>query len=381
MRAAFERRRHLLDFAVASLLRRPAKNVGLIVVYALVVFLLASVMLFGTAVRREAAAVLDAAPEIAAQAMTMGRHDMSTASDVAALKGLRGVRRVEPRLWGYLWDSAGAANYTLKVPTAADAGLTVGKGESIVGEGVARARKVSPGKMLFLVSPAGKFLRTRVKAVLPSTTALVSTDLVLVEEGDFRAFFELPPDVWTDVALTVTNPREVTTIAEKASVKLPGHRFVTRADMIRTTEALFSWREGLALALLGGALVAFAILAFDKASGLSAEERREIGILKAIGWETSDVILMKLWEGLLISLAAFLLGFAAAYAHVFLWSASLFEPVLKGWSTLYPRFPLTPEIDALELATLAVLTVVPYVAAIQVPIWRTATADPDVVMR
>ena len=167
----------------------------------------------------------------------------------------------------------------------------------------------------------------------------------------------------------------------KASIRLPGHRFVTRADMTRSAEALFSWREGLVLALLAGALCAFAILAFDKASGLSAEERREIGILKAIGWETSDVMALKLFEGGLVSAFAFLLGLLAAWIHVFFFSAGLFEPVLKGWSTLYPKFPLAPKVDALEIATLAFLTVVPYVAAILVPVWRTASADPDAVMR
>ena len=135
------------------------------------------------------------------------------------------------------------------------------------------------------------------------------------------------------------------------------------------------------LALLAGALFAFAILAFDKASGLSAEERREIGILKAIGWETSDVMALKLFEGGLVSVFAFLLGLLAAWIHVFFFSAGLFEPVLKGWSTLYPKFPLAPTVDALEIATLAFLTVVPYVAAILVPVWRTASADPDAVMR
>ena len=231
------------------------------------------------------------------------------------------------------------------------------------------------------MSPAGKFLRSRVKAILPSDSALVSSDLVLVEESDFRAFFELPPDVWTDVAITVTNPREVKTIAEKAGIKLPRHRFVTRDDMGRSVEALFSWREGLTLALLAGALIAFALLAFDRASGLSAEEKREIGILKAIGWETRDVVAVRLTEGALISGLAFVLGLIGAWLHVFFFSAGLFAPVLTGWATLYPRFALSPSVDALEVFTLAMLTVVPYMAAILVPVWKTASADPDAVMR
>lgn len=381
MNAVFERERHLLDFAVASLGRRPTKNIGLTLVYALVVFLLGSVMLFGSAVRREAAAILAEAPEIVAQNMVMGRHELAPDSDLAALQGLRGVRRVEPRLWGYLWDSAGAANYTLMVPSPSDTAHAVGAGEAIVGEGVARARKLAVGKPFFLVSPAGRFLRARVKAILSETSALLSADLVLVDEASFRAFFDVPADRWTDFALTVTNPREVSTVAEKASIKLPGWRFVTREDIRRTNEALFSWREGLALALLASSLLAFVILAFDKASGLSAEERREIGILKAIGWETSDVLRMKLWEGAVISLTAFLFGLLAAWIHVFAFSAGLFEPVLKGWSTLYPRFALSPAVDALEIATLALMTIVPYVAATVVPIWKTAVTDPDTVMR
>jgi ABC-type lipoprotein release transport system permease subunit len=103
--------------------------------------------------------------------------------------------------------------------------------------------------------------------------------------------------------------------------------------------------------------------------------------LKAIGWETGDVIGMKLWEGVLISLSAFLLGFVAAYVHVFRFSAPLFEPALKGWSVLYPRFALVPQIDGMQVATLFFFSVFPYAAAVLVPIWRAAITDPDAVMR
>lgn len=381
MSNALARQRYLLDYSVASLWRRKAKNAGLWLIYTALVFMLGSVVLFGSAVRREASLVLQGAPDVVAQAMRMGRHDMASGADIAKLKGLRGADRIEGRLWGYLYDTASAANYTLQVPSAVESKFALVKGEAIVGEGVARLRNLAPGKFLFLVSPASKFLKLKIREVLPTESALVSTDLVLVSAEDFRAFFEIGPDQFTDLAMRVRNPSEVTTITSKAALALPHYRFITRANMTRTYEALFSWREGLLLAMLVGAMLAFVILAFDKASGLSAQERREIGILKAIGWDTADIIRMKLWEAALISGTAFLAGMALAYAHVFLMSAPLIEAVLKGWSTLYPRFILAPEVDGLQVVTLGFLTVVPYVAAVLAPIWRAASADPDRVMR
>jgi len=216
---------------------------------------------------------------------------------------------------------------------------------------------------------------------LSHDSALVSADLMLITEQDFRDFFGLEPDVYTDISVSIRNEREIATIIAKAEKVMPKARFVTRADISRTYQKLFDWREGLLVTLAIAAILAFGIFAAEKASGLSAEETREIGILKAIGWDTGDVIAMKLWEGALVSVGAFLTGAVAAYVHVFLGGAGLFAPVLKGWSVLYPDFALTPQIDVLQLTTLFLVTVLPYVAATLVPIWRVATGDPDQVMR
>ncbi len=185
----------------------------------------------------------------------------------------------------------------------------------------------------------------------------------------------------TGLSLAVRNPREVRKAAEKLSLKLPDCRPILRSEILRTYDAVFAWRQGIVFVLLAGALLAFVIFAWDKASGLSAEERREIGILKAVGWETGDVIRMKFWEGAMISLAAFLFGYMAAYVHVFYADAALFAPVLKGWAVLYPSFSPLPHVDGLQLTTLFFLSVFPYTAATIVPIWRAATTDPDQVMR
>ena len=179
----------------------------------------------------------------------------------------------------------------------------------------------------------------------------------------------------------MANPREVRNVATKVTEALPDARPILREEILRTYASVFDWREGMVLAVLSGALLAFAILAWDKASGLSAQERREIGILKAVGWETGDVLRMKLWEGLLVSFTAFLAGYLLAWWHVFHAGGALFRPVLQGWAVLYPEFALRPEVDGLQLFTLLFFTVVPFTAAVLVPSWRAAITDPDAVMR
>jgi ABC-type lipoprotein release transport system permease subunit len=175
--------------------------------------------------------------------------------------------------------------------------------------------------------------------------------------------------------------RERKTIASAISRQLPDTRLILQEEIRRTYDSLFDWRSGIRTVLLAGAALAFVLLVWEKASGLSAEEKRKIGILKAVGWETADVLLLKFWEGTVLALSSFLAGFILAYFHVFLGQAGLFEPALKGWAVLYPRFRLTPVVDPYQVVTLFFLTVIPYVAATIIPSWRTATIDPDTVMR
>jgi ABC-type lipoprotein release transport system permease subunit len=382
MKTWIEKQKALIDFTLTSLARRKLKNLGLLLVYTLIVFLLASVMLFTHALRREAAQVLQNSPEIIVQRMVAGRHALIPPGYLERMGRIRGVQKKEGRLWGYYYDAVVKANYTLMVPTAgAVAAGKVADGKIVVGAAMARERGLIPGNLISFRAYSGRLFTFVVADVLPHAAELVSADLILMSEADYRAFFDIPAGHYTDIALSVANPLEVRNIAAKLAEALPDSRPILGEEVLRTYESIFNWREGIVLVLLAGAVLAFAIFAWEKASGLSAEEKREIGILKAIGWETGDVIRMKFWEGTLISLAAFLLGYVAAYLHVFRFSSALFEPVLKGWAVLYPRFELIPVVDGFQITTLFFFTVFPYTVATIVPIWRAAITDPDAVMR
>jgi ABC-type lipoprotein release transport system permease subunit len=377
MTSWIEKNRSILDFTLSSLLRRKGKNISLFVVYALVVFMLGSVMFLTQAMKREAALILKGAPEMVVQKLLQGRYDPIPVSYIEKIRKIRGVISVQPRLWGYIYDTAGGANYTLMVPR----NISLPPEHIIIGNGISRSRMIDRGEMMAFNFNDRSFRVFTVQDVISAESELVSADLVLLSEEDFRDVFALPATHATDLVIGIRNAKELTTIAKKVTELLPDTRPITRDEMVRTYDSVFDWRGGMVIILLLMALLAFVIFAWEKASGLSADEKREIGVLKGIGWETSDVIAVKVYEGLLVSLASFTAGLLAAYGHVFFFSAFLFVPALKGWSVLYPDFRITPFIDPYQVAVLFFLTVVPYTVATIVPSWRAAIIDPDSVMR
>lgn len=407
-----EKQRYIIDFTVSSLLRRKVKNIGLLVLYTLIVFILASTMFFTYAIKREAAFILEGSPEIVVQNLVAGRHDLLPVSYLEQIKSIRGVANVESRLWGYFYDSLVGANYTLMTPPQNQdshknqgittvvqndsgdphasheahalfeyEGIELKPGTLIIGNGVARMRAIGKGDYMPFMAADGQIMNMKIVSTLSSVSELVSSDLILMPEADLRKLFGISPDKVTDAIVTVRNPSEIQTVAGKIKKRIHSARPIIRDEILRTYSSIFNWRGGMMIVIFSAAVLAFVIFAWDKASGLSAGERQEIGILKAVGWETGDVIQMKFWEGAIVSLSAFLGGVILAYIHVFFTGSAIFEPALKGWSSLYPNFKLTPFINAEQLTTLFFLTVIPYTVATIVPTWRAATIDPDSAMR
>jgi len=411
MRHWIEKQRYIIDFTISSLLRRKVKNFGLLALYTLIVFILASTMFFTYSIKKEASLILKGAPEIVVQKIVAGRHDLFPVSYIDTIKNIRGVAAVESRLWGYYYDSLVSANYTLLTPPGngnfvdtikSSAKTTVVENESgdekskplfelggavlepgtlIIGNGIARLRNIGKGDYMPFRAFDGNVMNFKIAGTLSSQSELVSSDLMLITGEDFRKLFGIDNSFVTDVTVAVNNPSEVEMVASKIRKRLPEARPIIRDEILRTYDSIFNWRGGMMIVIFSAAVLAFVIFAWDKASGLSAGERREIGILKAVGWETSDVIQMKFWEGAMISLTAFFTGVILAYVHVFFTGSIVFEPALKGWSSLYPNFELTPFVNLEQLTTLFFLTVVPYTVATIVPIWRAATIDPDSAMR
>lgn len=382
--------RKILEFALSSLLRRRAKNLSIVLVFSVVVGVLASIFFLMRSLKAEAAALLADSPELIVQKIAGGRHDLMPLSRADAISAITGVDEVRPRFWGYHYDSNADANYTV-MGVDETAGnkfqllqgvMPQGEMECALGLGAAEARSVNVGQTLVLRGGVdGRVFNFLVSGIFKAESSILTNDLILAGREDVSRLLGIPDGSATDFVVSVANELEVPTVAAKIKNSLYDSRPITREEILRTYETVFDWRGGVTLAVFMGAVLAFCILAWDRASGLSAEEKREIGILKAIGWDTSNILELKFWEGAAVSLTSFLAGLILAYIHVYFFGAGLLRPILTGWSVLFPPLNLQPQLDFGQLLALFFLTVVPYSACSIVPSWKTAITDPDYVMR
>lgn len=371
--------RHLriIAYVVDSIRLRWRKNVVVVCVYGLVIFALASVVFLTQSLRQAAVATLQGAPELMVQQLSAGRHGLTPVGEAAALRRIVGVHEALPRLWAYHTDPRSGETLLLRVSPNSPPD----DGEVSVGADLLRRQGLTIGGMLHLQTAAGAPLDLTVSAVAETTTPLESAAVLDVSPAAFRALTGMREGYATDLVLRVRNQRELPTIAEKISQGWPGSRPIIRDELVRTYASVFSWRSGVIIAALLVPVLAFILFAWDKAAGLSPDERREIGILKAIGWETADVILLKVYEAVAVSGAAFALGAALAVAALALPPRLTVLPALLGWSALYPSFRPAVALGAYQVTTLFFLAVFPYLVATVIPAWRAATTDPDLVMR
>jgi len=284
MITSFEKQRYLIDFTLSCLWRRKGKNISLWTVYTGVIFLLASVMFFTSAIRKEAVLTLENAPEIIVQRLVAGRQNTIPLRWIESIAAIPGVQSVTARRWGYYYDSQNGANYTVMV----NDDLKDSAGQILIGAGVSRRRTgsgqgnpIRKNDRIPFKAYDGSSLMLTVKGIFPATSELISSDLILVSEKDFIKLFSFPAGEATDLVLTVKNSREMTTIATKITRIFPDSRPILKQEILRTYEAIFNWRAGLITIILSGSFLAFMILAWDKATGLRATEirRRTFGFM------------------------------------------------------------------------------------------------------
>jgi ABC-type lipoprotein release transport system permease subunit len=156
---------------------------------------------------------------------------------------------------------------------------------------------------------------------------------------------------------------------------------ITKNDLKVSYQNIFDYKSGIFLAIFSIALFTFFMIIFDKATGVSSNEKKEIGVLKSLGWSIDDILKEKFYESFLISFFAYLLGVFLALIFVYILQAPLLKEIFMGYSQLKPEFILPFVLDFQTLFLVFFISVPLYVLSTIIPSWKIATLDAWEVIR
>jgi ABC-type lipoprotein release transport system permease subunit len=215
--------RHIkvLEFTVSSMLRRKYKNLAIVLVFSLVVFVLSSILLLTYSLRNEAANVLISSPELIVQRIKAGRHDLIPVSYAEEIKGIKGVDKTIPRIWGYYFDALTQANYTIigiDDENLKDISIVEGsflkkgeKGKCVIGKGIENVplykKKEKNEKIyrlnrsFFIRGEDGKINLLKIIGIFNNESKILTNDLIVMKTDDARKIFDIPDDQATDIVI------------------------------------------------------------------------------------------------------------------------------------------------------------------------------------
>ncbi|HHB95044.1 MAG TPA: ABC transporter permease [Campylobacterales bacterium] len=388
---------YLVEFAINALLRAKRKNIFIFIVLTLLTILLTSTFLITSSIKNELQTTVDTLPQIIVQKIKAGRHydiDSTIADEIVTIAG---VEQANPRVWGYYYFANAGVNFSIvgidqyeeqythslsKVIEKFDFDKMNIEHSMVVGKGVKKVLEQNYYSDYFnFIKPDGSFKKIYLAGIFDGDTQLESNDMILMSKDDVREIFDISNEKTTDIVVKVNNPSEIATIASKIKLMYPDTRVITNNDLKVSYQNIFDYKSGVFLALFVVALFTFFMIIYDKASGLSSEEKKEIGILKAVGWRVDDVLKEKFYEAFIISFFAYILGVLIAFGYVYGLQAPLLRDIFVGYSQLKTTFEL-PFIFDIQILFLVFLLSVPiYIGATIIPSWRASVLEVDEVIR
>lgn len=388
---------YLIEYAINAILRQKYKSFFVTTVFTLLTFLLTSIFFITNSIKYELDSTVDALPQIIVQKIKAGRHYDIEADVVDNILGIAGVSDAVARVWGYYYFENAGVNFSIvgidqfenqykdsftKVVEKFDFDALDINSSMVVGKGVKEVMNDNYYKEYFnFIKPDGTLKKVTLAGTFDGDTSLESNDMIVMPKDIVREIFDISEDMVTDIVVKVANPEEIPMIASKIKQMYPDTRIVTNIDLKVSYQNIFDYKSGVFLALFIVSLFTFFIIIYDKSSGLSSEEKREIGILKAIGWRIDDVLKEKFYESFIISFFAYILGVLLAFAFVYLFQAPILREIFVGYSQLKTNFELPFVFDVQTLFLVFFLSVPIYIAATIIPSWKVATLEADEVIR
>ncbi len=386
-----------LNFLFLQIIKNKSKHFAIFIISTLIIFIISSVMFVSSSIQKHINTTLQAQSDFVIQRLNSGKIINTPNSWIEDFSEIDAAKNIQQRVYGqYYYESANvyftivgvdlfeeSANKDIgKLIDLLDISTFLDKDSMIIGNGVKKVFNKFKYKNSFdFVLNDRKLKRISIYKDLPQSANLIANDLIIMDISLAKEILNIPEDESTDIILNVPNELERSTVKNDLIFKHLDIRVIRKSDIEKLYENIFNYKGGIFLILFIIVMITFVLILYQRYSMISSVDRKEIGILRAVGWSITDVIKLKISETFLLAFMSFILGTIFAYIFVFLFNAPILNNIFLGFQNLNNTIPLDANIDMGILSMLFLFFIIPYISAVLIPVWKVSVIEPSESMK
>ncbi|MDX9900704.1 MAG: ABC transporter permease [Aliarcobacter sp.] len=385
------------NFLFLLLLKHKSKHIAIFIISILIVFLISSVLFISNSLKKEAFSTLENQSDFVIQKINSGKILDTPISWIEDFSSINGIKNTQQRVYGQYYFMPENIYFTivgidlfeentnknlrelLKILNISD---FLKNDSMIIGNGI---KKIFD-KYHYFDSYDFKLSNNKLTTVkifkdLPQEANLVANDLIIMDINLAKKILNINEENSTDIVLNVPNNLERQNIKEQLILKHSNIRILQKESLKKEYENMFNYKGGIFLVLFIVVIFTFILILYQRYSMISSNDKKEIGILKAVGWSIKDIIKLKIIENFIVGFMAFIIGIIISYIFVFILNAPILKNIFIGFSNIQNDFILNPNIDFTIIVTLFLFFIIPFLSAILIPVWKISVIDANESMK
>jgi|GEM_PF-2565271 len=383
-------------FLFLNVVKNRAFHLFTFFMFALLVFIASAALFVKSSILFQTQTVLQSHPEFIVSKVRGGQKDLIDEEYLYEFESIFGVNGVSGRIYGAYVDPLSGKRFTVvgidpfdeivvkqlqNLLETFDLEKFLNDG-AIVGSGVAnelRKQGYQNSYNFFLYEKGSK--KISLLGQIPRQSAISANDLFIVSKQNAREILGIDEGSYSDIALKVDNELEFDTIKNELFSKYRNIDVVVKEDLIRAYRNSYDFKSGLFLMLFMLCIVVFAFILYFKYSFIASGAKKEIGILRALGWSISQVLALKFFESFFVASSAFMFGFLSAFLYVYVFDAYLFKEIFLGHDNIKVMIDFTPRFEAALFIKLYLFLVSIFCFFVLVPTWKLSISSAKEAMK
>ena len=379
------------NFLFLLLIKHQSKHLAIFIISIFIVFLISSVLFIKNSLQKEIFSTLENQSDFIIQQTNGSKIVNTPVSWIDDFSSINGVKNTQQRVYGQYYFLPENVYFTIvgidlfeentnkklnELLKSLDISNFLENDSMIIGDGI---KKIFDKYHYFDSYDFKLFnnVTTNVKIFkdLPKESNLVANDLIIMDINLAKKILNIKEDEASDIILNVPNNLERQNIKEQLILKHSNIRILQKENLKKEYENMFNYKGGIFLVLFIVVIFTFILILYQRYSMISSSDKKEIGILKAVGWSIKDIIKLKIMENFIVGFMAYIIGVVFSYIFVFILNAPILKHIFIGFSNMQNDFIFNPNIEINSLITLFLFFMIPFLSAILIPVWKVAVLD------